>query len=273
MKTELKKKAIGIRADDPLPVQTVVYHSDVTPTANGTYITTTNDVKSNLAALDTAIGTVTTAGAVTVTTAQTPDTGYLTTYIISQGGTEKGKINIPKDFLVKSATMGTVTAADKAAGGKFENDPDYAVGDKYLDFVINTVDTSETAQHVYINVNTLVDTYTAAQGATQVQLAISNANEISATIVAGSIGTTELSSGVNTSLGLADSAVQGVKLDGASSNLSKDSNNVVTIPNAVATGTGETNGLMTAADKAKLNGIAAGAEVNVLERSRSGELR
>lgn len=63
--------------------------------------------------------------------------------------------------------------------------------------------------------------------------------------------------------GKADSAIQGVKLNGASSALTPDSNNVVTIPDAVATGTtGATNGLMTAADKQKLNGIASGAEVN-----------
>lgn len=61
----------------------------------------------------------------------------------------------------------------------------------------------------------------------------------------------------------ADSAIQGVKLNGASSALTPDSNKVVTIPDAVATGTtGATNGLMTAADKKKLNGIASGAEVN-----------
>lgn len=51
-------------------------------------------------------------------------------------------------------------------------------------------------------------------------------------------------------------------------NLSQDSNGDITatkktIPTAVATGTtGETNGLMTAADKQKLDGIASGAEVN-----------
>lgn len=58
----------------------------------------------------------------------------------------------------------------------------------------------------------------------------------------------------------ADSAVQGVKLNGASSALTPDSNKVVTIPDAIATGTtGATNGLMTAADKQKLNGISTGA--------------
>ena len=61
----------------------------------------------------------------------------------------------------------------------------------------------------------------------------------------------------------ADSAIQGVKLAGAGSALTPDQSKVVTIPNAVATGaTGATNGLMSADDKKKLNGIAVGAEAN-----------
>jgi hypothetical protein len=58
----------------------------------------------------------------------------------------------------------------------------------------------------------------------------------------------------------ADSAIQGVKLAGASANLTPDSGKVVTIPNAIAQGaTGATNGLLTAADKAKLDGLSSGA--------------
>jgi len=63
----------------------------------------------------------------------------------------------------------------------------------------------------------------------------------------------DLASAVQTSLGKADSSIQGVKLEGAASSMTPASG-VVTIPNAVATGeTGETNGLMTAADKSKLD--------------------
>lgn len=51
----------------------------------------------------------------------------------------------------------------------------------------------------------------------------------------------------------ADNAIQGVRLAGAASPLTPDSNRHVTIPNAVATGaTGATNGLMTADDKKRL---------------------
>ena len=60
--------------------------------------------------------------------------------------------------------------------------------------------------------------------------------------------------------------IEGVKLDGASDPLQLDNNKVATIPNAVAADTtGATNGLMTAADKKKLDGIESGAEVNAIE--------
>ena len=56
--------------------------------------------------------------------------------------------------------------------------------------------------------------------------------------------------------------IEGVKLAGASGNLTPSSTKVVTIPNAVATGeTGATNGLMTADDKKKLSDLPAGANV------------
>jgi hypothetical protein len=55
-----------------------------------------------------------------------------------------------------------------------------------------------------------------------------------------------------------DDFVTGVKLEGAQSALNPDSNGVVTIPNAVATGqAGATNGLMTDAQALELSQIAA----------------
>lgn len=77
----------------------------------------------------------------------------------------------------------------------------------------------------------------------------------------GGIPKNDLASGVQASLDKADSALQGVKLEGASSALTPDSNKVVTVPNAVPTGTGETNGLMTAADKKKLDELTPQADM------------
>jgi len=106
----------------------------------------------------------------------TADTGYVATYQLygaTAGGSPapivgSAKINIPKDFLVKSGEVKTVTAADKAAGGIFENDPNFQIGDKYIDFVINVKaeDPSDptTDEHMYINVKDLVDVYTGGAG-------------------------------------------------------------------------------------------------------------
>lgn len=63
-----------------------------------------------------------------------------------------------------------------------------------------------------------------------------------------------------TQKGTFEEIVKDVKLDGSQTSLPK-SNGVVTIPNAVPTGTGETNGLMTAADKKKLDEIDGDYEV------------
>ena len=165
----------------------------VTKTVEGTDVATTN-VQDTLEALKGLIDNAGSAGAITIDEVSTGlSTGILKAYQVYQGGTQTagvttggtliGTVNIPKDFLVKSAEVKTVTAADKAAGGIFENDTDFAEGDKYIDFIINSKDANETAEHIYLNVNVLVDAYTAASNASEVQLAISNTNEISATVV------------------------------------------------------------------------------------------
>lgn len=104
-----------------------------------------------------------------------------------------GTINIPKDLVVQSGTVQTVETDDEPYAGA-------AVGDKYIDLVIQNQ-----TEHLYIPANKLVDVYTAFKNAAQVQVAIDSNNVISATIVAGSVGTTEL----------ADGAVTEVKLSSA----------------------------------------------------------
>lgn len=90
---------------------------------------------------------------------------YAASYTLSvRGVAQATKINIPKDFLVKSATLETVDTADKPYSGA-------VVGDKYIDFVINTKadgdGTAEADQHIYLPVNDLVDVYTAGNGLTE----------------------------------------------------------------------------------------------------------
>ena len=94
------------------------------------------------------------AKTVTVEKLQTAETGYIASYAVKQNGAQVGAtINIPKDYLVKSATVETCEEADVPVAG-------YEVGDKYIDFVINTVEGSGNESHVYLLVKDLVDVYT-----------------------------------------------------------------------------------------------------------------
>lgn len=132
-------------------------------------------------------------GEVTVEKQQTAETGYIATYVVKQDGTQVGqKINIPKDFLVKSGEVKTATSADLTTLGQ-----GYTAGDKYIDFVVNTIDNDGTDSHIYINVKDLVDdtTYTADEDTLQL---------VNGEFSVKEIDTTELASGIVTSLGYAD---------------------------------------------------------------------
>ena len=144
----------------------------------------------------------------------TAESGYLSTYYLTKGGEQVGeKINIPKDFLVNSADILEVEEENQPYDGA-------QVGALYIDFVINSKGADDTATHIYLPVNELVDAYTGGNG-----IEVSTANVISAKI-----------DSVNAN-GLGVTAA-GFKLDLA---------------------TTSTAGAMSAADKAKLDGIAAGA--------------
>jgi len=86
----------------------------------------------------------------------TAESGYASTYYLTKNGTLTGdKINIPKDMVVQSGSVKTVTTANSPVTG-------YAVGDKYIDLVLANADNS----HIYILVSDLIDTYTAGTSIT-----------------------------------------------------------------------------------------------------------
>lgn len=112
---------------------------------------------------------------VTVEKLTTAENGYASSYIVKQNGVQVGDtINIPKDYLVKSAELKTVETADVPYAGA-------VVGDKYIDFVVNTTDSSETAQHIYLPVKDLVDVYTGGE-TDYISVAVDANNEITATL-------------------------------------------------------------------------------------------
>nr|DAT89717.1 MAG TPA: hypothetical protein [Caudoviricetes sp.] len=101
---------------------------------------------------------------------ETATDGYLATYQLQKNGTAVGvNIDIPKDYLVKSASIKTATANDPSG---------FAEGTKYIDFVINTKVGTGNEDHIYLNVEELIDLYTAGNG-----IEVSEANVISVKVV------------------------------------------------------------------------------------------
>ena len=129
---------------------------------------------------------------VTVEKQATAESGYFATYVVKQNGSQVGsKINIPKDYLVKRGSVKTCTTANQPVSG-------YKVGDKYLDFVVNTKDSSGTDEHIYILVSDLVEDTTYTADGTTLQLSNDNVFSIK------EVPKNKLASGVQTSLGYAD---------------------------------------------------------------------
>lgn len=117
-----------------------------------------------------------------------------------------------RTFLISDSASGTFESATIASEdvGKFVKD-NATYPFLKLVLYVNTNGSSAddvTTTTVYLPVNELFRDYTAQANASQIQIAISNENVISAAVVAGSITTTELSTGVNASLALADTSIQ-----------------------------------------------------------------
>lgn len=84
-------------------------------------------------------------------------------------------VNIPKDFLVKSASVETVETADVPYPGA-------EVGDKYIDFVVNTKEGSGVADtHIYIPVDDLMAAITGGTTA-DISISIDAHNVITASV-------------------------------------------------------------------------------------------
>lgn len=160
--------------------------TDLETTAKDNLVNAVNEVRG-------AISAGGTAAQITLDTSTTTE-GYLKSYTIKQGSTTVGTIDIPKDLVV---TSGSVVA-----------NPEGQTEGTYIKLVI-----ANQTDPLYINVGSLVDIYTAKASATQIQLAIdSSTREISASIVEGAVGTTELSENAVTTVKIADANVTLAKL-------------------------------------------------------------
>ena len=144
--------------------------------------------------------------------------GYLASYQMTKDGTNIGEvINIPKDYLVKSAEVKTSTGTGDPSG--------FPAGTKYIDFTVNTYDTETgtgTESHIYLDVQSLVDVYTNGNG-----ISISDANVISAKVKEAN-GLSLTANGIamaaaGTSNAGAMSAAHYTKLEGIESGATKNS--------------------------------------------------
>lgn len=126
------------------------------------------------------------------------------TYVFYQGAdtsdmsknTKLGEINIAKDIYLQKTSI--VTVED---GVDSEGDETEVADGVYIKMVMQNQD-----EPLYLDVLSLVEDFTVQPNATQIQLAISANRELSATIVAGSVGTTELANGAVTADKLAAGA-------------------------------------------------------------------
>lgn len=205
---------------------------------------------------------------VTVDTTTTTS-GYAKSYTFKQGTETIGTVDIPKDMVVSSGEVKTYTAQTLPTG---TGAPTSA--GTYLVLTLS----NDTHDKVYINVGTLVDIYKAKANATKIQISIdATTREISASVVAGSIGATELATNavttvkiadgnvskaklataVQTSLGKADTAVQSVKTGTVNGTIAVDGKDVAVKGLGSAAYTASTNYEKAGAVTALANGQVA----------------
>ena len=221
----------------------------------------TNAKNTVVAAINEVFDAVGTGGTASVVTVEedTTSADYAKVYQIKQGGEVKGTINIPKDMVVESGSV-VVNPEGQPAG-------------TYIKLVLANAEKSE----IFVNVGTLVDIYTAKAEAAQVQLAIdAKTREISATLVAGGVGTTELADNAVTTVKIKDANVTKAKLaNDVQASLGKADSAVQTVATGTKNGSiavdgtdVDVMGLGSAAYKADTEfdtaGAAAGVKIEII---------
>lgn len=200
----------------------------ITDTAGNFEATT---VEGALAELASATGGGVASKTVHLVDASAGQSDYAKVYNLYQGSDTSdmsnnslvGTINIPKDLVVQSGKTVTVTNGIDSDG-----DSTSVANGTYIKLVIQNQ-----TDPLYINVRDLVDEYTGGS-TSDIAVAISAANEITATLVAvdgakltaGSVIKAKLATAVQNSLDLADSAVQSVVEGSTNGTISVDGTDV-----------------------------------------------
>ena len=124
------------------------------------------------------------------------------TYTIKQGSNSLFSINVAKDMVVSDGEVITATGNENTTSDG-NTSAELTVGEKYIKLQL-----ANSTKLLYIPVNALYKDYT-FNDSTEIDFTDSN-NSISAEIKTGSIAKSKLSSAVQASLDLADSAIQDI---------------------------------------------------------------
>lgn len=136
-------------------------------------------------------------------------TGAAATYQLAVDGVAGGtKIDIPKDMVVSSGEVKTVSTANTPYTGA-------AVGDKYIELTI----ANAASDKLYIPVSSLVEYVTSGSSSgDMVVISIDSNHQVTASITDGTVTKTKLASEVQASLDAADSALQASNITTGSTN-------------------------------------------------------
>ena len=215
---------------------------DLSTTAKGNVVAAVNELAGRVTSLGT-------TGSVTIDTSVTTE-GMSKSYTIKQGDRTVGTIDVPKDMVVSSGEV-TVVSAEQVG----------TLGHPAGTYLVLTL-ANATSDKVWINLNTLIDVYTAKANATQIQLTVNpRTKEISATVVAGSITTRELADASVTTAKIANGNVTKAKLaSDVVSSLTKADSSVQRIVEGTRNGTVSVDGT-----EVSVHGLGSGAYTNITE--------
>lgn len=164
---------------------------------------TSTTVEGALAELVDIVNAGGTGSVITVETSE-PGNGIAKRYTFKQGGTaiSNGTIDIPADMVVSSGAVKTATV-DTPLNGETSG--------TYIELTL----ANATQDKLYIDVSSLIEYVSAGSAADDaVQIVINDQHQVSASLKDGSIGKGKLDTGVQASLGKADSAMQSVSICG-----------------------------------------------------------
>lgn len=226
--------------------------SEMIEKATGKLSELTTENKANLVAaineLDAAIDTNAKAATISIDS-NTTTTGMLKSYTVKQGNKQIGVIDIPKDMVVKS--------------GEVKVNPEGQTAGTYIVLTL----ANATEDKIYVNVGRLVDIYTAQAKASKVQLAINpSTREISASIVAGSIGAADLAANAITTDKIADKNVTKAKLaDNVQASLGKADSAVQSITESTVNGS-----ILVDGTEVAVHGLGSAAYANAEDFDATG---